>query len=104
MSAATRLQYWYWSYWAKPVADRALFRVVEKLRPQRIVELGLDTPQRTTRLIQNGSAVCARSDSIYGIDPFESRETKDGLPLKSAYRLLNDLGSSRSFSGRSGRR
>lgn len=87
MSAATRLKYLHLAYFSKPVADRAIYRAIRKLRPRSIVEIGLGTGVRAVRMI----AVAARyrpQDRIdyTGIDLFEAGNA--GLSLKSAYRDL----------------
>lgn len=92
MAAATRFQYWFWSYLAQPAPERAIYRLVQRLRPQRIVELGLVSEARTTRLVQVTQRFATGPVHYAGMDGFESRETRDGMPLKSAYRLLNELG------------
>ncbi|MDA0657700.1 MAG: hypothetical protein O3C60_02560 [Planctomycetota bacterium] len=97
MAAATQLQYWYWRYWSQPSAARSLYRMIPRWRPTRIVELGLQSAINTSRLVRIAQRFAAGPIHYVGIDPFESRQTKDTITLKSAHQLLHQLGATSQF-------
>jgi predicted O-methyltransferase YrrM len=86
-----RLRYLYLAYFSKPAADRAVYRAIGRLRPQRILEIGIGTGQRAVRMIRLARQYQGEV-SYTAIDPFESRTEGDGLSLKAAYRLLRATG------------
>lgn len=90
MSAASLLKYCYLAYFAKPVAERRLYRLVRRKQIQRIVELGIGDATRARRLIEIAQRYHEPQTVTYaGIDMFEARsEDQPELSLKQAYRQL----------------
>jgi predicted O-methyltransferase YrrM len=89
LATLTGLKYLYFAYFSKPATDRALYRLVRRLRPRRIVEIGLVSPQRTTRMIRLARGYLSDGQFRYAaIDRFEDRADGGGLSLKQAYRAL----------------
>lgn len=94
MSAVKLLKYLYWSRWAKPVADRDVYKWVRKHRPRSIVELGVGNALRTRRLFEILLEDVPAAEVRYaGIDLFEARPADaPGLPLKQLHTLLKPIG------------
>jgi hypothetical protein len=90
--AAGLLKSVYLRYLSAPKSDRLLYRVVQKQRIARIVEIGIGPGLRARRLIQ--MALRTSSQVRYtGIDLFEARDAAHrGLTLKEAYTQLRPLG------------
>ncbi len=85
----------YLAYFSKPKSDRILYRLIRRHKISKIVELGLGTGLRATRLIKAAqSANPAATVRYTGIDLFEGRpdNVAAGIPLKDAYRLLKATG------------
>lgn len=94
MSLLQRCKYWYLSNFAKPEADRALYRRL-KLQPvQSIVEIGLGTGERITALAKASAMLRPELKLRYtGIDLFEGRpEGSPGLELREAHRRFSAMG------------
>ena len=88
MPAANRLKHFYFSYLSKPAADRVLYRAIRRLKPRRILELGVGLGVRTRRLIATSLRYQSAEDLRYiGIDQFEARPATvaPGLTLKQAH-------------------
>jgi hypothetical protein len=88
------LRYLYLAHFAKPREDRILYRTIRRARPGRIVELGINTAERSLRMIQLAARYRADEGIRYtGIDWFESRDPSQaaGLTLKEAHRKLSRL-------------
>ncbi len=88
------LQSLYWSYLAKPVADRAIYRLLRRSRLQRIVEIGVGDGQRSSRMIQLAQSRLPAGQVVHytGIDLFESRPASEvGITLKGLHRQLAPL-------------
>jgi len=66
--------------------------MLPRLRPTRMVEIGLQSTQHTSRLIRIAQRFSPGPLQYAGIDPFESRGTPDAVPLKAAHQLLSQLG------------
>ncbi len=85
VNAISKLKYWKLAYLSKPVHNRRLYRAVIRNRVQSIMEIGLESLERSTALVQlarlNGSAV-----RYTGVDQFEaSLEAHDALKLKEVH-------------------
>ena len=90
-----RLRYLYLAYLSQPVADRPLYRCMRRQAIRRIVELGVGTLARATRMIEIAAAgVGAENVTYTGVDLFESRSVADsaGVSLKLAHRQLLGTG------------
>jgi hypothetical protein len=90
---------WFRRFWlnrlSKPAGERAIYRLVARNKPRRILELGLGTLQRTERLLRVAHAAAAGSQVHYvGLDRFEGRLPSDppGVSLKQAHQRLHALG------------
>ncbi|MBL9123517.1 MAG: hypothetical protein JNG90_07775 [Planctomycetaceae bacterium] len=85
----------YLAYFSQPKSERVLYRLIRRHKIHRIVELGLGTGLRATRLIRAAQGATPGATIRYtGIDLFEARpdQSGPGLALKEAYRLLKTTG------------
>jgi len=94
VSAASFLEYAYLAWFAKPAADRVLFRAVKKHRPKSVLEIGLGDGSRSIKLLKLAAQYHPAGDLRYaGIDQFEARENPaTGTTLKHAHQTLNATG------------
>ncbi|MFM9069278.1 MAG: hypothetical protein ACKOUR_18390 [Planctomycetota bacterium] len=94
MSALQFLKNLHLAYLSKPVADRVIYQAAVKHRPKSIVELGVQSGQRTQKLLQRLLQETPAAELRYtGIDLFEARPAESpGLALKQAYALFKPLG------------
>ena len=89
MATFTRLKYLYLAYFSKPAAERTLYRLVRRIKPRKIVEIGIGSGLRAVRMIQLARGLRPGEQISYaGIDLFETRTGGGGLSIKQAYRLL----------------
>lgn len=76
---------------SQPAAERPLHRHVLRIRPRRIMEIGLGLLVRTERMLQAAGG----GDQVHyvGLDLFEGRSAADppGVTLKSAHKRLHSL-------------
>ena len=91
MSAASIWNALHWTRFSQPRHDRALFQRVQKVKPVRIVELGIGDTTRATRVIRLAQRFTSETIQYCGIDQFDARAT-DGLPLKGAHQILSKTG------------
>ncbi len=93
MNAFKYLRNVYLCYFSKPVADRALYRLLRKQRVQSIVEIGVGQLQRTRKLLEFAAEKTVLEQLKYaGIDLFEARAaTTAGVGLKQAHKDLKPL-------------
>jgi hypothetical protein len=70
-----------------------LYRQIRRLRPARIVELGIGDGRRTTRMLEVAARYAPTPLEYTGVDLFETRgNLAEGmLTLKEAHRLLKPL-------------
>ncbi len=90
MTAATKLNAFWWCWLARPKSDRALYRLVRKHKPRKLMVLGLGDTVRPLRLIALAKRY-RQADSIEfaGIDRFDSRPAEEPrLSLKKTHQLL----------------
>ncbi len=94
MSATRLLKYLHLAYLAKPIASRAIFRTIRKIRAGNLVGIGLGDGQLARKMVLFAQQDAARPQVQFtGIDLFELRtECRDSLSLKQAYRLLHATG------------
>ena len=78
---------------SKPVADRPLFRHLLRAAPQRIIEIGIDSLDRSERLLRVAAAVGPTAPHYVGLDRFEGRLESEprGATLKQAHQRLHGL-------------
>jgi hypothetical protein len=87
----SRWKTFYLTHFAKPVADRLIYRAILQEKIGRIVEMGIGDGSRALKMIDAAARHRERQDIQYiGIDSFEDRDSADGpgLTLIEAHRLL----------------
>jgi hypothetical protein len=80
---------------SKPASDRLVYREVRRLKPRKVVELGLGTGQRAVTVIELLKEFHQSPDIHYtGVDLFEARTAADGpgISLRQAHCLLKPTG------------
>jgi hypothetical protein len=85
----------YLRYFSKPIADRPIYRAIQRHHVLKIVELGIGDCHRALRMIEVARAAAPGEEIQYfGLDLFEGRAEKDGpgLSLKEAHQLLRGTG------------
>lgn len=94
MSAARLIKYVHLAYFAKPVAERAIYRTIHKTRAGNLVAIGMGDGQLARNMIGLAGQRTVRDRVRFtGIDLFEMRTaTAPGLSLKQAHRLLQGFG------------
>ncbi|MCA9270683.1 MAG: hypothetical protein KDA41_19510, partial [Planctomycetales bacterium] len=93
MAPAGFLKSVYLRYFAKPVADRTLFRLIARHRLTHIVELGVGDGLRAQRMIALALRNSRGLVRYTGVDQFEARPAaQPGLTLKQAYQRLRPSG------------
>lgn len=92
MPAAGAWKYFWLAYGSKPVGERALYRLIARHKPRRIMEIGLGTATRSRRLIEVALRYAAGAEVYFvGVDQFETREAgQPRLTLKESHRLLKE--------------
>ncbi len=93
LSAASQLKYLHLAYFAKPVADRTVYRSIRNSRAGNLVVIGVGSGELVRKMIQLASDFTSRPQVRFtGIDLFEMRKTSKGsLSLKQAHRFLAPL-------------
>lgn len=79
---------------SRPAGERPIYRHAIRRVPRRIIELGVGTLARTTRLLELcGSLAAGQGLHYVGLDRFEARLPTDppGVTLKQAHRRLHGL-------------
>ena len=96
MSVARLLRYGRLAYFAKPKSDRMLYGLVRRNGVRRVVEVGIDSLERTSRMLKLALDYAAEGEVRYtGVDPFEERPVEaTPLPLIEAHRELRGVGAS----------
>jgi hypothetical protein len=87
----TRLKLLYLTHFSKPIADRAIYRAIGRVRPKVILEIGVGSGARALRMIGQLQMLDPTLELRYvGIDQFEARPKSDvpSLTLKEAHSLL----------------
>ena len=76
---------------SQPKSDRRIYRLIRRLKPQRIVELGIGNGQRSQRIIRLAGSF--GPVHFIGIDMFEgSPPSVPHMSLKNAHQRLTGLG------------
>jgi len=91
LSILSHIRLIYSCYFSKPQSNRPIYRAIRRCHAQKIVELGVATGQRATRMIEVAKLASPGQDIHYvGVDQFEGRSESDGpgLTLKAAHQLL----------------
>lgn len=91
LSALRLLRSLYLLYFSQPAPDRVLYRAIRARPVKSIVEIGIDLPVRTRRILE--IAAWRKSDLRYtGIDLFEARPAAEPkLTLRAAHTELRSL-------------
>jgi hypothetical protein len=93
MSRLSWLQRVYWSKFAKPIEQRALFRFLVQTPISSILEIGVGDGVRMQRIAKLVSLRSGTDQLRYiGIDEFESSKNRAHLTLKQAHRMATQLG------------
>jgi hypothetical protein len=94
LSAAGFLRVSYYAWFSRPAGERVLYRAVRRIRPRRIVELGVGDAHRAQRLVRAAQRYAGGEVIRYcGIDLFELRPADTPkLGIKQAYHDLRSLG------------
>ncbi|MCG8585707.1 MAG: hypothetical protein MI757_13455 [Pirellulales bacterium] len=95
MAATGMLKALYLRRFSKPASDRALYRMIKRKRPQRMLLLGLGDGRRAVKMVELAQRYAATDDMlIAGVDMFEGRpaDAPTELSLKEAHRSLRDTG------------
>ena len=90
MNAITYLQHLHLAYLSKPSGDRPIYKVMRRLQPRRIVELGIGDGERMGRLATLALQLVEGDISYTGADMFEGRDDQPHLTLKTAHQRLAD--------------
>ena len=90
MAAVNWFKYSYLAYLAKPGCDRELYRLIKRKKARRIVELGIESVERSIALIEVAQRYAEQQKVCYtGLDWFDTRSIElPTLTLKLAYRAL----------------
>ncbi|MFO7905200.1 MAG: hypothetical protein ACQESR_01580 [Planctomycetota bacterium] len=93
MSAASLFKQLYFTHFAKPIADRTVFRTIRTTQAGHLVAIGLGDGQLARNMIQLAQHYTSRSRVRFtGIDLFELRTgNSSGLSLKRAHQMLHSL-------------
>ncbi len=93
MPAASLPRYWHYAHFARPSHERLLYRWLKKSRSSTIVELGVESAIRASRMIEVALRYHAGQSVHYtGIDLFEARGDCTAVTLKCAFRKLAAIG------------
>ncbi len=94
MRIASQLRYLHLAYLSKPASDRVLFRTIWRRRVRSILQIGIGTGDRASRMISLAQRRTTGEAIRYvAIDLFEARpEGQPGLSLKEAHRRLKATG------------
>ena len=80
---------------SRPAGERRIYRHAIRRSPRRIIEIGVGTLARTTRLLELvGSLAGGQGLHYVGLDRFEARLPGDppGVTLKQAHQRLHGMG------------
>lgn len=90
MSTAGLLRSAYLLYFAQPAADRALYKTLKGRKIRSVVQLGIGSGERTSRIVEVLGWEAGNLPLEYtGIDLFEQRpKAEAGLTLKAAFAQL----------------
>jgi hypothetical protein len=95
LPTTSRWKTFYLTHFAKPAAERLVYRAILQEKIGRIVELGIGDGSRALRMIDAAGRHHELANIHYvGIDAFEARQTADGpgLALIEAHRLFKPSG------------
>ena len=92
MKRAGTLRTKYLTLLSNPPQDRRIYQAISQLHPEAILEIGIGSGERASRMIELALRYQGAGQLRYiGIDLFEARPPENpGLTLKRAHRLLSD--------------
>jgi hypothetical protein len=95
LAAVRWFKYCYLAYASQPKGERELYRLLKARRVSRIVEVGISSTTRTSRLIEVAQRYASESKVCYtGLDWFEARPSElASLSLKQVHCALQATGS-----------
>jgi hypothetical protein len=91
----TYLRYFHLAYFSKPVGDRTIYRAAHRARARRILEIGIGSAGRTSRLVRLALRGAGGEVVRYAaVDLFEARpaDKSPGISLKQTHQLLATTG------------
>lgn len=94
MAAGRYFRFLVQAYFSQPKHQREIYHWIRANAPVlRIAEIGLGDARRASQIIQFAKLYAENGQIDYlGIDMFEGRPNQDGVPLKTAHKLLHSLG------------
>ena len=93
MAAASFFRTIFLNHFVKPACERQVFRSLSTLKPQRIVEVGMDSGDRAVDLIELAQRHRPTVEIQYtGLDLFDARSDEDSLKLKDTLQFLRSTG------------
>ena len=94
MSALSKLKYFKLAFLSKPKCDRLVYKSIAKHRYESIVEVGIQSLERTKNMLRVAQKFGIGGQIKYtGIDLFDGRpEGELSLPLKTVHQSLKPLG------------
>lgn len=92
--AATKWEYLRWAFLDRPRSDRTLYRAIKRHRVRRVVEFGIGSVERATRILKTCERYAGGEAIAYaGLDWFEERPNAlEPLKLIDAHRRLKATG------------
>lgn len=90
LTAVRYLRYLYQAHLSSPAHQREIYRTIRHESPiTRIVQIGVGDGVLAQKVIKFAQEYAGEAQIEYtGIDMFEAREQKDGMPLKQAHKCL----------------
>ncbi|MEX1041905.1 MAG: hypothetical protein WDZ51_14795 [Pirellulaceae bacterium] len=94
MAAGRYIRFLVQAYFSQPKHQREIYHWIRANAPVlRIAEIGIGDASRASQMIQFAKLYAEEGQIDYlGIDMFEGRPNQDGVPLKTAHKLLHSLG------------
>ena len=93
MSLFDRIKHAHLVHRSTPVADRAVYKAIQRTPPRSIVEIGLGTGQRAVKAIALAAQLRGERIAYTAVDLFETSPAgRPALALKKAHQLLAATG------------
>lgn len=92
MAELSRIRQWFLLHFSQPAHYRQLFRTLVASPPRSLMELGVHLPRTRTLLSLTRCDSPGSSLTYVALDEFEARRTGPKLALKTAYRVLKQMG------------
>ena len=93
MKSLSTMNYMYLTMFAKPVCDRAIYKLIKKNNYRSFVEIGMQDGTRSHNMIQVAKKFSVSPTIRYtGVDQFDARcDSQSSLPLIEMHRTLKAL-------------